>query len=283
MENRKKGITLIILSSLFFALMASSVKMVGQLPLALKIFFRNGIGLIFIYTIIRRKGISIVPVNKKMMALRSLFGLMGVALYYYALSQLPLSNAVILNKLSPFFVVVFSVLFLGERINKWQLGGLALALIGAIFVVNPTGDFPIFPSLIALLSAVTAGAAYTTIRKLSATDKPQVIVFYFCLVSSVSSIPFIPLESWGMLTLTDIFYLVLIGVTALIAQLCMTNAYRHAPASELSIYTYLNIVFSTLLGIVLFNEFPSIVAIIGGAFIILAGYINYASKKIIKH
>ena len=81
-------------------------------------------------------------------------------------------------------------------------------------------------------------------------------------------------------SLKDLGILTLIGLFAVIAQTFMTFAYRHAPASELAIYSYMNIVFSTIIGVVLFKESISLMNLAGIALIILAGYINYRGRPI---
>jgi drug/metabolite transporter (DMT)-like permease len=103
MNEKNKGIILIILSSLFFALMATTVKFASDYSLGEKVFFRNFVGLIVMtYSILRQK-ISFKPNHFKLLTLRSLLGLTGVYLYFTTLNHLDLSIAVTLNKTSPFF------------------------------------------------------------------------------------------------------------------------------------------------------------------------------------
>ncbi|GAB6109773.1 DMT family transporter [Fusibacter bizertensis] len=282
---KHKGIIYILLSALFFSIMAAAVKSVPNLPLSEKVFFRNFVGLVAIFFTVMRMKIPLKVHNPKLMLLRSLFGLTGVGLYYAALEILPLADAVILNKLSPFFVMIFASLFLKESIGKLQKWALAIGIIGALLVIKPTFNVSILPAIIALLSAVFAGAAYTVIRKLVEYDNPTVIVFYFCLISSIVLIPFMVIEGFAIPSLQEFIGLMSIGISALLAQLFMTNAYKYAPASELSIYTYINIVFSSLWGFLLWSEIPDSISIVGGLLIISAAFVNYTSKplkKIIK-
>ncbi|WP_427340301.1 DMT family transporter [Caloranaerobacter sp. DY30410] len=282
MERRKIGIILILLSSLFFALMAATVKSLDNIPVAEKIFFRNLLGIIVSTYIILKKGKKVSGNNKKLLFLRSIFGLLGVACYFFALSKIPLADAVILNKLSPFFVIILSAIFLKEKFNKMQMISLIVALIGAAFVIKPQFSYTIIPAFIGLLSAFFAGAAYTTIRHLRHTDSPEIIVFYFTLFSTLTMIPIMASGYFVLPTLNDMIKLILLGVFATTAQFLMTNAYRFAPAGELSIYTYMNIVFSMLLGIVIWFEIPDIFSLIGAFLIITAGAINYFSNKMKK-
>lgn len=275
MENKSKGIILILLSALFFALMATTVKSLDNIPLAEKIFFRNILGFFVALIVIKRKKKSIRGSNLKLLLLRSFLGLSGVACYFYALSRIQLADAVILNKMSPFFVIVLSAIFLGEKIKKVQIISLLLAVIGAVFVIKPEFSSNIIPSIIALSSAIFAGAAYTTIRHLRHTDSAETIVLYFTFISTITMIPFMAMGQFVIPSPSEALGLLILGIFATSAQFLMTNAYRFAPAGELSIYTYTNIVFSTLLGLIIWSEIPDYLSISGAILIIGAGFINY--------
>lgn len=279
MENRKKGITYILLSSLFFALMAATVKFLGDMPTAEKIFFRNLVGIFVAFSLVKKSGSSLFGNNKKLLILRSIFGLLGIAAYFYALANMKLSDAVILNKMSPFFVMVFAALFLKEKITKKQSIALVTAVFGAILVIRPGFDSNLIPSLIALMSSVFAGVAYTVVRQLRKTDSAATVVFYFSFFSTIAMIPFMLSGSFVIPTAVQALALLALGLFAAAAQMFMTNAYRHAEAGELSIYTYANIVFSSIFGLVLFQEIPDFFSVVGAVLIISAGYLNYRAKE----
>lgn len=280
MNNKTKSIVYISLSSLFFSIMAIAVKLTPNIPVIEKIFFRNSIGLIPILITIYKSKLSLKPNNTKLIILRSILGILGIFCYYSALSILNLADAVILNKLSPFFVLILSFIFLKEQITKKQIISLFLALLGALLIIRPTFDLSIIPTLLALLSAFFAGSAYTTVRKLSETDKPLVIVFYFALLTTIITVSVMTItKTFIYPTLYELIFLILLAVSSLIAQLFMTTAYSYAPAGQLAIYTYINIIFSIFFGIIIWSEIPDIITISGACLIILGGYINYISKK----
>lgn len=279
MNNKPKGIILIILSALFFALMASTVKYLHHIPVAEKIFFRNIFGLVISILIITKKKKSFLGNNKKFLFLRSLFGLLGVAANFYALSIMPLVDAVILNKMSPFFVLILSAIFLKEKLTKGKVIALALAVTGAAFVVKPEFGMTMVPALIALSSALFAGSAYTIIRYLKDYDTPETIVLYFTFFSTIAMIPFMVMGEFVIPTLSETIGLICLGVFATTAQFLMTNAYRFAPAGELSIYTYFNILFSTILGFILWLEIPDVLSVLGAFLILSAGFITYYLNK----
>ncbi|MDK2917749.1 MAG: hypothetical protein PWQ37_482 [Candidatus Petromonas sp.] len=279
MRQESKGIVFILLSSFFFAVMAAAVKAVPHIPIAEKIFFRNLVGVLVMGAMIIKNKQSFIGSNIKLLTLRSLFGLLGVVAYFYAISKLPLSDAVLLNKMSPFFVILLSLLFLKEKVNKFQIYAMIIAIIGAGFVIKPQFDYTIIPALIGLFSAVFAASAYVAVRQLRHYAAPETIVFYFCLFSTVVSIPFMVAGHYIAPTGRDLIFLVLIGLSAAVAQILMTTGYRFAPASQIAIYGYTNIIFSTVLGIILWSEFPDLLSITGGILIIIGGFINYIANN----
>ncbi len=281
MNKKYKGIILILLAALFFSLMATTVKSVNEFPLIQKVFFRNFIGVLILSGFVLRDKKILKVNNKLLLTGRCAFGLTGVFLYYWSLSLLNLSEAVVINKLSPFFVIVLGGLILKEKIKPAQFLAVFIALAGIVVLLRPQMNIDMFPAIIGLTGALAAAGAYTIIRELRHSDSPMTIVFYFCLSSTVITLPFL-IGQFVMPNMMELVQLTMIGVFALIAQLLMTNAYHFAPASQLSIYTYMNIIFSTLWGVLFWNESLSSTFLIGAGLIIFAGFINFYTANKIK-
>lgn len=279
MTERNKGILLMIVSSLFFAIMATFVRLSGDLPTIQKVFFRNLVGFSASAYIIFRSDRNFKGNNTRLLVYRSLLGLTGIFLYFYAIDRLPLGNAVVLNQMNPFFVIIFSAIFLQEKIKKAQGIAIIIALTGVIYIIRPGLNYTFIPALLGLLSAVFAAGAYTIIRQLRLTDSPQTIVFYFTGITTVVCVPFLVFGEFIMPNLFQFIALLLVGVFATLAQFFMTNAYRYAEAGDLSIYSYGNTIFSTLIGILILGEVLSLLSIFGVLLILCGAYINYLSKK----
>lgn len=277
-NNKNIGIILIISSSLFFSLMATAVKSVNHFPLAEKVFFRNFIGLIFLSIPLLKDRSLFKVTNKKLMFGRAFLGTLGVFLFYNSVLHLHLSEAMALNKLSPFFIIILSGIFLKEKIKPTQIVAVFVALGGLMIILNPKLSIPIVPAILGITGAFCAGAAYTMIRQLRLTDNPSTIAFYFCLASSLISLPMM-IQDFIIPNGIELLQLCLIGLMALGGQLAMTNAYRYAPASQLSIYTYLNIVFSSFWGFLFYGESLTLSFLVGAGLIIFAGYINFLSSN----
>ncbi len=278
MNSYYKGVTLMLLSAFFLSINALFVKMLDY-PLYEKIFIRNILGVLIIMPLLKSYDYKLKIKQGKVLLLRSVLGLLGLITYYFAIENMILSDATMLNKLNVFFVMLFSVLFLGEKLKKYQLVSILIAFIGALFVIKPTFDLSILPAFIAVLSAMFAGAAYTTLRSLSGTVKPFVVVFYFSLFTSIVSFIVMITTGFTIPTWTDAGLLLLMGTSATIGQVMMTKAYKYAEASKLSIYNYSSIIFALVFTFFVLSEAPDIYSLAGGLLIIIAGYYNFRNVR----
>ena len=259
MNSRYKGIFFITLSALSFAFMNAFVRLSGDLPSVQKSFFRNLVAFfIALIMIIRSKdGFKIEKGNLKYMILRATFGTVGILCNFYAVDHLVLADASILNKMSPFFTVLFSWLILKEKVMPIQLSLIFGAFLGSIFVVKPTfSNLALVPSLLGFFGGICAGAAYTMVRKLGeAGEKGPVIVLFFSVFSCVVVLPWLIFDYHPM-TWQQMGILLLAGCAAAGGQFAITAAYRYAPASRISIYDYSQLLFSTMLGFFIFGQVP---------------------------
>lgn len=279
MDNRNKGIYLMIASSLFFALMATCVKLAGDMPTMQKVFFRNVVGFIYCGFAIIKSGEGFKGNNTKFLLYRSVLGFLGIVLYFYAIGKLPLADAVILNQMNPFFVIILAALFLKEKLKKLQIAAILVALAGVFFVAQPEFNYTLIPTIAGLLSSIFAASAYTMLRHLRLTDSPNIILFYFTGFCTLVPLPFLIFGDFVMPDLGTFIILLLVGVFATIAQYLMTIAYRYARASDISIYSYGNTIFSGLIGILIWSEIPNNMTTIGIVLILLGAYLNYHSSK----
>ena len=270
-----------ILSALSFAIMASLVKSLAIYPVTEKVFFRNFFSLIMTVVLILKKGQGFAGNNKKLLLLRSVLGMLGIVFYFYAISHMKfLADATIMNNMSPFFVVILSFIFLKEDVSKYQVVALVLAIIGVTLIVRPKFDLTILPALSGLFSALFAGGAYVAVRYLRQTDSPKIIVFYFTLLTTVCMLPFILKGDWLMPAGIDIVKVLGVGLFATMGQYALTYAYKYVEASQVSIYTYSGIIFSSIIGILIFKESLEIFTVLGGLLIIAGGYVNFYYKKL---
>uniref|UniRef100_UPI003FEEF7A8 DMT family transporter n=1 Tax=Roseburia sp. TaxID=2049040 RepID=UPI003FEEF7A8 len=281
-SNKYRGIFYIILAAFGFAFMNLFVKLAGDLPAIEKSFFRNLVAIFFAFIVMKKKNISfsIPKESRKYIFFRSLFGTIGIFANFYAIGKLYIADASMLNKLSPFFAIIFSYFLLHEKIKPYQLLCVLTAFVGALFILRPGFDsVATFPAFIGLIGGMGAGLAYTNVRLATKHGAPgPLIVFCFSVFSCVCAIPFIifdhqPLAWWQLASL------LLAGLSATLGQFSITAAYTYAPASELSVYDYTQIVFAALLGIIFLGEVPDIISVLGYLIICGAGIAMFLIRR----
>lgn len=279
-----KGIFLMVASAASFAVMNLFSRLAGDLPALQKAYIRNLVialaaGLVYaryVHTegredLGRRARIDLV--------LRASFGLLGLIANFYAVDHLPLSDATILAKLSPFFAIIFSYFLLAEKIHKIQALCLALAFGGALLVVRPSFSNPnIWAYLVGFAGGMLAGLAYTYIRILTTHGVSRhLVVFYFGAFSSVVLLP-VMVFNYVPMTGRQSLYLFLMGLCGVAGQYCMTWAYAAAPARTISIFDYSQVVFAALLSSLILQEFPSLPSILGYTVIFAASLIMFIAN-----
>ena len=266
MSNRTKGIVCIILSAFCFALMNAFVRLSGDLPSVQKSFFRNFVALFVALFILLREGggFRLKQGTLPFHLLRSIAGTVGILCNFYAVDHLVLANASMLNKMSPFFAVIASFFLLKEKLSPVQGVSLVGAFIGALLIIKPTfGNMALGPSLVGLLGGLGAGIAYTLVRLLGKRgERGAYIVFVFSAFSCLAVLPYV-LVVHAPMTAKQVLTLVAAGLFAAGGQFSVTAAYCCAPAKEISVYDYSQIIFSTLLGFFIFGDVPDRLSVLG--------------------
>lgn len=271
MSERNKGILFILMAAFFFALMSLFVKLAGDLPSMEKAFFRNIVALFFAGFILCKNRIPVkVPKGDWIfLFLRAFCGTVGLICNFYAIDHLHIADANMLNKMSPFFAIIASYFILKEKVAPYQAVCVISAFIGTLFILRPGFDSMVtFPALIGLLGGIGAGIAYTMVRVLGGHGvKGPVIVFVFSLFSTIVTLPFLIFD-FAPMSGQQFLFLILAGFAASGGQFSITAAYTHAPAKDISIFDYMQIVFSSLMGILVLQEVPVFLSILGYVIII---------------
>ena len=187
-SNKTMGIFCILLSGLCFTGMNTFVRLSGDLPTMQKVFFRNFVAMIFAFVMMVRKKDSFRPKpgNIKYLLIRSVGGVAGMVGNFYAIDRLDLSDASMLNKMSPFFALLFSAVFIKEKVRPKQAIAIVVAFLGALCIIKPTfANANLFASVCGFLGGMAAGGAYTCVRYLGLRgENGRLIVFFFSAFSS---------------------------------------------------------------------------------------------------
>ena len=280
MVQVQNGVIWMIIATFFFAFMGMFVKLGSPYFSEIElVFYRSFISLIFIILIIVNKKISLKTNFKKLHFYRSFVGFLSLLAFFYAISHLPLSTAISLNYTSPLFVALLITFFLNKKPSFYVCCLLLIGFFGAFLILKPTliGNSA-FAGFIGLLSGFGAGLAYLFMAQLGKVNEPDTrVVFYFTLLSSICAGLLMLLEDTNLEIFQHWWLLLGLGVSATIAQLALTKAYRVGNTLKNAGLSYLTILFSSILGLIVFSETLDVLSLVGILLIIISGIV--VSKK----
>ena len=280
MPQVQNGVIWMIIATFFFAFMGMFVKLGSPYFSEIElVFYRSFISLIFIILIIVNKKISLKTNFKKLHFYRSFVGFLSLLAFFYAISHLPLSTAISLNYTSPLFVALLITFFLNKKPSFSVCCLLLIGFFGAFLILKPTliGNSA-FAGFIGLLSGFGAGLAYLFMAQLGKVNEPDTrVVFYFTLLSSICAGLLMLLEDTNSEIFKHWWLLLGLGVSATIAQLALTKAYRVGNTLKNAGLSYLTILFSSILGLIVFSETLDVLSLVGILLIIISGIV--VSKK----
>ena len=283
MKEKQQGILFIILAVFFFASMSFFVRLSGDLPTMEKAFFRNAVAvLVAAFMLARTKeGFHVQKGSWPDLLMRSFCGTVGLICNFYAVDHMNIADANILNKLSPFFAILMSYFILKEKANKVEWACVAVAFIGAVFVVKPAFNMQFVNAMIGVTGGLGAGIAYTFVRKLGKKgERGPIIVMVFSTFSCLCTVPFL-ISEFQPMKAVQLLCLLMAGVSAAGGQIFITKAYTKAPAKEISVFDYTQVLFAALLGFVFFGQIPDWMSLVGYLIIIGSAIFkwNYLRKE----
>jgi len=269
-----------LFSALSFAGMAVGVRLAtASLPLSEVVFFRNFIALIFLLPVVMYKHTSLQTDAFSLHMLRAITGIAATYLYFYAIMHLHVADALLLNYTSPIFIALFAVLWLKEEWTFHRRIALTFSLIGIVFLFRPSSDLFSLSGLLGLCSGALAGMALTTVKRLVSSDDPISIVVWFALLSSiVTAVPMFWFFEWPQPMAW--LWLLLVGFCGSLGQLTLTWAYQRAPVTQVSPLGYSSLIFTGILGYILWDEVTDSLGLMGIVCIALAGVIVARERPI---
>ena len=275
-----KGVQWMLIATFFFALMGTFVKLGGENFSSTElVFYRSSISLIFIIMMMQWNKVTYTSHYLKLHLTRSLIGFISLLLFFYAINRLPLSTAISLNYTSPIFLGLLMPIILNRKIKKWLFLAVTIGFVGVFFILKLTFENQnYFAGLIGLFSGFGAAMAYLFVTQLGQLKEPSLrTIFYFTLISTICSGVMLLFNDVNSIYYKDILILLCLGISATIAQIAITKAYRVGNTLGNAGLSYLTIIFSTIIGVSWFDEFIDWQSAIGILLIIISGI--FASKK----
>ncbi|TMQ17630.1 MAG: DMT family transporter [Deltaproteobacteria bacterium] len=266
-----RGVLYMAASAFGFSAMGVLVKLASpRLPLSEIVFARAIVTVVLSYAMVRRAGLSPWGNQRMSLVLRGVLGFGGLTCYYIALSRLPLADATTLQNVTPVLTAVLAWWLIGEPISGSTAAAIAFGIAGVALIIRPSGD-PLDPVGIgvAMGAVVCSSFAYVTVRKLGRTEHPLVIVFYFPLVATPLTLPWM-LSAFVMPRPLDWLLLLGLGIATQIGQVFLTKALMIESASRATTVGYLQVAFAMVWQLLVFGDLPTPWTI-AGAGLILGG------------
>lgn len=277
-----KGILFMLLSAMIAALSGAVAKMLSETMDPIEVvFYRNILGVMIILYSLKKIPVSINRSKLHLLLLRGVFGALAMILFFYTIATIPLGEAVILNKTSPFFVTILAYYFMKETISTYTFFALLIGFIGVVFIIKPFGIEFSFEHILGVLGGFFAAAAYATIKKIKDIYDARVIMLSFMGIGVIFPLLLVLFTSLVEFQIhTDPFVWMLIvfmAITSTASQWLLTRAYSLSNASIIGVIGYSSIPFAVGFGVMLGDSFPDMYTFIGIALIILGGIL--VSKK----
>ncbi|MGB0203877.1 MAG: DMT family transporter [Neptuniibacter sp.] len=279
-SNLYQAALFIVLSELFLVCSGMVVKQVtGELPTEVIVFARNIFGLGLLLPWLMRNGlVAIKTDNLRYHIMRAVVGVSAMMCLYYSWGHLPLAEAAMIKQTAPFFIPLFAFLWLGEKVGLAVKSAIITGFAGVALILNPGEGSLNFSVLIALVGAMLGALAKVVIRRMSGTESPQRIVFYFAFFSSCLS--FVPAAlNWVTPNIEQIGWLLLMAMTSTVAQLLLSRGYGMAPAGQLGPYTYASVGFAAIFGWLIWDEVLGLNSWMGLFLIFGAGLLSLSGKN----
>ncbi|HSH54961.1 MAG TPA: DMT family transporter [Methylotenera sp.] len=271
-----------LVAALGFAIMGALVKVGAQkFSSGELVFYRSLFGLVAIWWFIHARRLPLAtPVMYKQMS-RAVVGFVSLALFFYAIAHLPLATAITLNYTSPLFLAVITPIFLHEKPKKTLFIALAIGFIGVTVLLKPTfNQADWLAGSLGLLSGVGAAFAYMHVKQLGKVNEPDWrTVYYFTLISTIGAGLWMLYDSFHAIAWQDLPVLLGLGISATIAQLAMTRAYRTGDTLVVAGLAYVTVVVASLFGVLWWNEHLTLSDWSAIGLIILSGVISMRSTQ----
>lgn len=281
MNQFKLGSLWMLVAAFFFAIMGVLVKIASiKFSSAELVFYRSLFGLVFIFSYVKIKKLSLkTPYLSKQMS-RSIIGFISMVMFFYAIGQLPLATSITLNYTSPLAMATILTFALKEKPRKILIFALMTGFLGVMLLLKPSIHYgELLAGGLGLLSGLLAGLVYVHVTQLGQAGEPDWrTVFYFSLVCTIGGGAWMLIHHFNPITWQDAPILIGLGLCATIAQLAMTRAYRTGNPLVVGSLAYSTVVLASLFGILIWNELLSADRWLAIAIIISSGVMSVVAN-----
>lgn len=267
-----------LVATFAFSALAALVKSLPETHVLQILFFRSFITSLLCAIYLLQQKVSFIGNNQKLLISRTIFGMIGMGLFFLTLKTMPLGAAVSLKYLSPIFTAIFAVLFISEKVKPIQWLFFLTAFGGVLLLKGFDTRIATVDLFLGITGAISAGIVYVIIRKIGNTEHPMVIVNYYMFTATVLA-GFAMIPFWKTPTLYELVILISIGTLGYFGQVYMTKSFQIEAASRVSQVRYIEVIYSLIIGLIWFEEGYNLLSLLGIVLILGSMFMNVIYKK----
>jgi drug/metabolite transporter (DMT)-like permease len=233
-------------------------------------FYRNLIAclpFLFMVFVLGKRDILVIRSKPSLVGLRALLGAVSLITTFWAFSLMPMAETTVLLFTSSLFIPMLGVFFLGEKVGRYRWSAVVVGFLGVVVMAGPTGQLSALGVVVAIAAALMHATLQIVLRYLGRFERPETITFYFVVIGTLITalpLPFVAVTP----TLAEIPLLFGVGLSGALAQLLLSTAFRHAPAAIVTVFNYSGILWATLFGWLIWNDWPLPEVLIGAGIVI---------------
>lgn len=278
-----KGAALIVISEMALVLTGMVIRHLVSLGVSTEmlVLARNVLGLSLFMPWLLRSGVGVLRTQHiGLHFARASIGMCAMYCLFISWGYLPLAQAALIKQTAPFFIPLVALFWLKERITPMTVAAIGVGFMGVWLILDPAGEVP-WIALLALLGAALGGTAKVVVRKMRATERSTVIVFYFAFFTTfISAVPAVLV--WQTPDLLLLAWMLLMAGLATVAQLLLSKGYGYAAAGQLGPFTYASVAFAALMGFIVWDESLSVQALAGIVLVTVAGVLVMVGDRLLR-
>lgn len=256
---------------LMFTIMNVFAKLLSENHSVVEIaFYRNLVAIVpflLMIFVLGDRNIMFIRSKPAFVLSRAVLGTVSLTLTFAAYSLMPMAETNALMFTASLFIPVLGVLFLNERVGVYRWSAVLIGFVGVVVMLKPSGEVYILGVGIALGAALMQAILQVVLRHLGPHERPETVTFYFFAIGiavTALAMPFVAVTP----TLNEIPLLLGVGLSGSAAQWCLTVAFRNAPAAVVAVFNYSGIIWATLFGWLIWNDWPLPIVFIGASIVI---------------
>ena len=238
-------------------------------------FYRNLIAslpFLFMVFALGRREILVLRTKPTLVGLRAILGTVSLITTFFAYSLMPMADTAALLFTSSLFIPILGVIFLKETVGPYRWSAVAIGFAGVVIMSRPTGDVYALGIAVAMCAALMHAILQIILRYLGRYESPETVSFYFFIIGTfftALALPFVAVRP----TMAEVPYLLGVGLSGAAAQWMLSVAFKNAPAAIVTVFNYSGIVWATLFGWMIWNEWPLPAVFAGGTIVIASNFL----------